>query len=106
MKTLPALLTTNSTQRCLLRRVLFSAPLVLICFALLQGAHAVSPPPDGAYPGGNTADGSESLYRSTFSSWNTAIGYRALYSNDEGANNTATGAYALYTNSEGVGNTA
>jgi len=50
MKTLHALFTANSTRRYPLRRVLFSAPLVLICFALLQGAQAVSPSPDGGYP--------------------------------------------------------
>jgi hypothetical protein len=28
-----------------------------VCFALLQSAQAISPPPDGGYPGGNTAEG-------------------------------------------------
>ena len=29
----------------------------LVCFALVQNTQAVSPPPDGGYPGGNTAEG-------------------------------------------------
>ena len=32
-----------------------------VCFALFQTAHAVSPPPDGGYPGGNTAEGQDAL---------------------------------------------
>ena len=31
----------------------------LACFALLPGAQAVSPPPDGGYPGFNTAEGNQ-----------------------------------------------
>jgi Chaperone of endosialidase len=30
---------------------------ILIAIALVQSAQAVSPPPDGGYPGGNTAEG-------------------------------------------------
>jgi len=106
MKTLPALLTTNSTQRCLLRRVLFSAPLVLICFALLQGAHAVSPPPDGAYPGGNTAEGLDALFSRSSGVWNTALGFKALNHDTVGGGNTATGFQSLFNNSSGNQNTA
>src|SRR6476646_11847 len=29
----------------------------LVCFALVQNTQAVSPPPDGAYSGANTAEG-------------------------------------------------
>jgi hypothetical protein len=31
--------------------------LMLACFALFPEAQAVVPPPDGGYPGGNTAEG-------------------------------------------------
>jgi hypothetical protein len=34
---------------------------VLACFGLLPKAQAVSPPPDGGYPGGNTAEGQNAL---------------------------------------------
>src|SRR5436190_4317027 len=74
MKTMIALLGTHSSRRWSLRRALFSAPLVLICFALLQGAHAVSPAPDGGYPGGNTAEGNNALLGLTSGVWNTALG--------------------------------
>ena len=83
---------------------------------------AVIPPPDGGYPGGNTAEGQNallslssggyntavdfvSLRTNTTSSFNTAIGAGALFSNiaDE---NTATGAGALLSNTNGDRNTA
>ena len=31
--------------------------LALLCFGLLPTTQAVVPPPDGGYPGGNTAEG-------------------------------------------------
>jgi hypothetical protein len=37
----------------------------LACFALLPGAQAVSPPPDGGYAGGNTAEGRNALFSLT-----------------------------------------
>jgi len=37
----------------------------LACFALLPGAQAVSPPPDGGYAGGNTAEGQNALFSLT-----------------------------------------
>jgi hypothetical protein len=33
----------------------------LACFALVQNAQAVIPPPDGGYPNGNTAEGDSAL---------------------------------------------
>jgi hypothetical protein len=35
--------------------------LVLVCFALSSTARAVVPPPDGGYPGNNTAEGDNAL---------------------------------------------
>src|SRR5437762_8362213 len=55
-------------------------PLALACFVLSPGAQAVSPAPDGAYPGGNTAEGSTALFSLTTGQHNTAVGLGALYS--------------------------
>jgi len=37
-------------------------------------AQAVSPPPDGGYPGGNTAEGQGALLSLTDGAFNTAVG--------------------------------
>lgn len=65
------------------------------CFALLAHAQAVSPPPDGGYPGGNTAEGQNALFSLTTGSFNTAVGYVSLRSGTTGSYNTAVGAGAL-----------
>jgi hypothetical protein len=80
--------------------------LALVCFGLVPVAHAVSPAPDGGYPGQNTAEGGDALFSLTAGIGNTAIGYHALYSNTEGTNNTATGVEALKENTTGSANTA
>jgi hypothetical protein len=109
---------TNSINRCYLVLV----PLLLGCFALLQTAHAVNPPPDGGYAGGNTAEGEDALFSLTTGFYNTATGYLSLKTNTTGEfntaigagallfntadQNTATGAGALLNNTTGVNNTA
>lgn len=100
----------------------FFVTLLLPCFGLLQAAQAVVPPPDGGYPGGNTAEGQRALFSLTTGTFNTAVGFLALTSNTEGQfntglgagalvfntgqQNTATGAAALLNNTIGVKNTA
>ncbi len=37
----------------------------LVCLALVQNTQAVSPPPDGGYPGGNTTEGQNALRSTT-----------------------------------------
>jgi hypothetical protein len=78
---------------------LFLIVLLLACFALPRSVHAVSPPPDGLYPGANTAEGgSGALFSLTTGSNNTAIGSQALFSVTTGVQNTAVGAQALKSN--------
>jgi hypothetical protein len=78
---------------------------VLIYFALTPLARAVVPPPDGGYPGGNTAEGTNALLGLTTGTFNTALGFLSLQSNTTGSFNTATGAGTLLVNSAD-GNTA
>jgi hypothetical protein len=66
--------------------------------ALCQFAHAVTPAPDGGYPGGNTAEGQNALFSLTSGTYNTAVGWFSLRSNSEGQFNTAIGAGALFAN--------
>ena len=72
----------------------------LACFAL--SAHAVTPAPDGGYPGSNTAEGEDALFSLTTGGNNTAIGFEALNSNTSGIENTATGWNALVSNQNGL----
>ena len=80
--------------------------LALAWFALSPPAQAVTPPPDGGYPGFNTAEGDFALNSQTTGGNNTAIGNHALFSLTTGNNNTATGANALHDNTTGYANTA
>src|SRR4030095_305589 len=65
--------------------------LALAWFALLPTARAVSPAPDGGYPGGNTALGDNALLNLTSGRDNTAIGFDALMNNTTGSGNIALG---------------
>jgi trimeric autotransporter adhesin len=92
------------------------------CLALTQNALALNPPPDGGYPGGNTAEGNSALFSLTSGGFNTAVGYFALRSpttanfntgigagallSNTADQNTATGAAALLSNTTGTLNTA
>jgi hypothetical protein len=96
--------------------------LLLSIFATRQSVLAVSPPPDGGYPGGNTAEGTNALLSlttgqyntavglnslsSTTGNFNTAIGSAALRFNTTSDSNTAVGTYALFGNKFGDDNTA
>jgi hypothetical protein len=99
-------LPTNSIHRPLLERALPLIPLLLVCFALLPRAQAVSPAPDGGYPGGTTAEGTDALFSLSSGIDNTALGFQALYHNTTGNYNTAEGFRALFGNTTGRQNTA
>ncbi len=75
------------------------------CFALMQNAHAVSPAPDGGYPGGNTAEGTDALFSLGSGIWNTALGLKALYATPP-ETITRQRDSALNGNTTGIGNTA
>ena len=95
---------------------------LLIFLASLPKTWAVNPPPDGGYPGGNTAEGDSALASLTTGFYNTAAGIFSLLSISDGNfctgvgagtllvntadSNTATGAGALLSNTDGTENTA
>jgi hypothetical protein len=76
---------------------------VLVTFAFQPMAEAVVPPPDGGYPGFNTAEGDKALFGVTTGIGNTAVGWFSLFTNTDGSFNTALGAATLLFN---VGNQA
>ncbi len=86
-------------------RLLAIVTVAIIGFVLSSKAEAVSPPPDGGYPGGNTAEGQDVLLSLTTGTYNTAAGLFSLRSDATGSFNTATGAGALFLNT-GNQNTA
>ena len=88
-----------------------SIPSVLItlsvfCFAIAPNTQALSPPPDGGYAGGNTAEGTDALFSLTNGVWNTALGAQALNHDTTGLQNTAAGYQSLLSNTTGGQNTA
>ncbi len=96
--------------------------ILIACLGLLPKAQAVNPPPDGGYPGGNTAEGASALLSLTSGTFNTAVGLFSVISLTDGNfctgvgagtllsntadQNTATGAGALFSNTTGFQNTA
>ena len=101
----------------------FPTALLFLSLSLAaQKGGAVNPPPDGGYPGGNTAEGQNALLSLTTGGQNTAVGFLSLKTDTTGnyntaigsgtllANNadgnTATGTFALLSNTDGALNTA
>ena len=80
--------------------------LMLAYFPLLPAVQAVSPAPDGGYPGNNTAEGDSALQDLNSGTDNTAIGFGALFGDTTGNRNTATGSSALADNQNASDNTA
>jgi hypothetical protein len=90
----------KSIDRSLLRHgfPLLSATFILAWLALAPAARAVSPPPDGGYPGDNTAEGQNALFSLTTGGFNTAVGFFSLRTDTTGQFNTAIGAGTLLAN--------
>src|SRR5438132_1640537 len=97
---------TNSISRSPLRRVFFLIPVALALFAFAPAAQAVSPAPDGGYPGNNTAEGTNALFSLTTGGQNTALGGFSLFSDAIGHGNMAIGVQALQADTTGAVNTA
>ena len=72
--------------------------LTITCLGLLPQMQAVVPPPDGGYPGGNTAEGQAALLSLINGTYNTAVGLFSLRGNTIGNLNTAVGAGTLLIN--------
>jgi Chaperone of endosialidase len=85
--------------------IAFIVTLLLGYPAFLPMTRAVLPPPDGGYPGGNTAEGQNALFSQTTGGFNTAVGWLSLKALTTGSFNTAAGAGTLALNS-GDENTA
>jgi hypothetical protein len=95
---------TNSISSLFSRRMFVLIAVVGLALSpMMQG---VVPAPDGGYPGGNTAEGDNTLFTLTTGTSDTAIGFAALGSNTTGDFNTAIGFAALGSNTAGDLNTA
>jgi hypothetical protein len=78
----------------------------LAWFGLSPKAQAVVPPPDGGYPGFNTAEGQNALFNLGAGVANTAVGWYSLQNDTDGSYNSAVGAGTLLFNGSGNANTA
>lgn len=76
-------------------KALMLSLMVLLIACVAPVAQAVTPPPDGGYPGGNTAEGQNALLNLTSGGYNAAIGWMSLRSASIGSFNTAVGAGTL-----------
>ena len=70
--------------------------LTFVCLGAVAAVQAVVPPPDGGYPGGNTAEGQNALLNLTSGGFNTAVGWLSLRTVTSGSFNTSVGAGALF----------
>jgi uncharacterized coiled-coil protein SlyX len=70
-------------------------PLILVCFAFAPQTRALTPAPDGGYPGFTTAEGQQALNLATTGIANTAIGWRSLFSATSASFNVGVGAGTL-----------
>ena len=122
----PIIMTTlrsiKSIDRSPFRLGFLLIPLALACLSLSPKARAVTPAPDGGYPGFTTAEGTQALQSLSTGAGNTGVGWRALFADttasfntglgagalllNQADSNTAVGAVALLLNTTGTQNTA
>src|SRR5438477_375047 len=94
----------SAKTSCHSRSMRFVAEIIIIAAVISIGwnkpfkEQAISPPPDGGYPGGNTAEGQNALFSVTSGRYNTAVGFFSLRINTTGQLNTAAGAGTLLAN--------
>jgi hypothetical protein len=100
MTSIKTVITPENSLLTMLRSrfTLIPVALMLIAFVSAEQTQAVSPPPDGGYPGGNTAEGQAALFSLTSGTFNTAAGFLSLRTVTEGNFNTGLGAGALFAN--------
>jgi len=101
----PTVFQDSKLMKTRIRPIITITTVAFLSIAFLPKAEAVNPPPDGAYPGANTAEGENALFSLTTGLYNTAIGFFSLEGDKTGSFNTALGAGALFANT-GDENTA
>ena len=77
---------------------IFEAMLGVLAFGLLPQMQAVSPAPDGCYPGFTTAEGCKALNSLTTGAGNTGVGWYSLFLDTSGNYNTGVGGGTLALN--------
>jgi Chaperone of endosialidase len=90
-------LRSYAPMKTTIRLIITILPFLCLLAARPQ-AQAVVPPPDGGYPGGNTAEGQNALLSLTTGGFNTAVGFFSLRNDTTGSFNTAVGAGTLLAN--------
>src|SRR6266496_1980391 len=88
-----------------LKKVTALFVVAFVCFGLSPQMQAVSPAPDGCYPGFTTAEGCNALALLGAGAGNTGLGWYSLFSAGASNFNTGVGAGTLVLNT-GDNNTA
>src|SRR2546430_8748869 len=78
------------TMKTITLQLLFAVLIAWLAYS--QNAQAVNPPPDGGYPGGNTAEGQAALLSLTTGGFNTAVWFFFLRRGTTGPAHTSAGA--------------
>jgi hypothetical protein len=98
---------TSTTRKRLMKTIIktyvpfIAIGLLLACLELSPEAQAVMPPPDGGYPGSNTAEGQNALLSRSTGTFNTAIGFFSLRALTTASFCTGVGAGTLLANTAG-----
>ena len=98
---------TIPLPRCRIMKTTLAIVVTVLCLSLAaHKTYAVVPPPDGGYPGLNTAEGQNALLNLGAGAANTAVGWRSLLNDSGGSYNTAVGSGTLLFNANGNANIA